>query len=84
MARFIIRFYGTDNVQCKEMVVIGRKLTKKEVIQMEGRYRPGEELYYIPKKNEFSIRWVVRYNGILDFASYGAAPKYHCHKIVEA
>lgn len=83
MARFIIRFYGTDNVQCKEMVVIGRKLTKKEVVQMEGKSRPGEELYYISRKNDYRIKWIIRYNGKLAFASR-TAPRHHYCKIVEA
>ena len=83
MARFIIRFYSADNTQCEEVVVTGRKLSEKEVAHICGGHHLGEELYYISKKNEFSIKWIVRYNGILDFASYGAVPKYHRHKIVE-
>lgn len=82
MARFIIRFYSADNTQCEELVVTGRKLSEKEVSQIDGEHVPGKEMYYISKKNAFSIKWIVRYNGVLDFASY-KSPKYHYCKIVE-
>ena len=34
MARFIIRFYSSDNVLRKEVSVIGRKLSNREVAKM--------------------------------------------------
>lgn len=66
MARFIIRFYSPDNVLRKEVSVIGRKLSNREVAKTNGKdcTEPNEYLYYISKKNELSIRWIVRYNGI--------------------
>lgn len=86
MARFIIRFYSSDNVLRKEVSVIGRKLSNREVAKMNGKYctEPNEDLYYISKKNEFYIKWIVRYNGKLDFASISIIPKYSYHKIIEA
>lgn len=85
MARFIIRFYSSDNVLQKEVSVIGRKLSNKEVAKMNGKdsTEPNEELYYISKKNEFSIRWIIRYNGNLDFASSNRIINYMRCKIVE-
>lgn len=85
MARFIIRFYSSDNVLQKEVSVIGRKLSNKEVAKMNGKdsTEPNEELYYISKKNEFSIRWIIRYNGNLDFASSSKIPNYNYYKIIE-
>ena len=85
MARFIIRFYSKDNVLLKEVSVIGRKLSNREVAKMNGKdsTEPSEDLYYISKKNELSIRWIVRYNGKLDFASYNITPHYSYHKIIE-
>ena len=44
---------------------------------------PNEDLYYISKKNELSIRWIVRYNGKLDFVSIGKIPNYNYYKIIE-
>ena len=78
MARFIIRFYSSDNVLRKEVSVIGRKLSNREVAKMNGKdvAESNEELYYIYKKNEFSIKWIVRYNEKLDFASISAIPRY--------
>lgn len=86
MARFIIRFYSSDNVLRKEVSVIGRKLSNREVAKMNGKYcaEPNEDFYYISKKNELSIKWIVRYNGNLDFASISTIPKYSYHKIIEA
>lgn len=83
MARFIIRFYSSDNVLQKEVSVIGRKLSNKEVAKMNGKdsTEPNEELYYISKKNEFSIRWIISYNGNLDFASSSTIPNYNYYKI---
>ena len=85
MARFIIRFYSSDNVLRKEVSVIGRKLSNREVAKMNGKdvVESNEDLYYISKKNELSIRWIVRYNGKLDFALISAIPKYSYHKIIE-
>lgn len=85
MARFIIRFYSSDNVLRKEVSVIGRKLSNREVAKMNGKNvaESNEDLYYIPKKNELSIRWIVRYNGKLDFALISTIPKYSYHKIIE-
>lgn len=85
MARFIIRFYSSDNVLRKEISVIGRKLSNREVAKMNGKdsTEPNEDLYYISKKNELSIRWIVRYNGKLDFASTSKIPNYNYHKIIE-
>lgn len=83
MARFIIRFYNADNTQCEEMVVTGRKLSGKEISQIGGEYRPGEELYYISRKNEYRLQWIIRYKGNLAFASR-TAPRHHYYKIVEA
>ena len=85
MARFIIRFYSSDNVLRKEVLVIGRKLSNREVAKMNGKdgVEPNENLYYIFKKNELSIRWIVRYNGKLDFASSSKIPNYNYYKIVE-
>ena len=86
MARFIIRFYSSDNVLRKEVLVIGRKLSNREVAKMNGKYsvEQNEDLYYISKKNEFSIKWIVRYNGKLDFASSSKIPNYNYYKIIEA
>lgn len=86
MARFIIRFYSSDNVLRKEVSVIGRKLSNREVAKMNGKdvAESNEDLYYISKKNELSIRWIVRYNGKLDFALISTIPKYNYHKIIEA
>ena len=86
MARFIIRFYSSDNVLRKEVSVIGRKLSNREVAKMNGKYsvEQNEDLYYISKKNEFSIKWIVCYNGKLDFASISTIPKHSYHKIIEA
>ena len=85
MARFIIRFYSSDNVLRKEVSVIGRNLSNREVAKMNGNYgaEPNEDLYYISKKNELSIRWIVRYNGKLDFASSSKIPNYNYYKIIE-
>lgn len=85
MARFIIRFYSSDNVLRKEVSVIGRKLSNREVAKMNGKdgAEPNEDLYYISKKNELSIRWIVRYNGKLDFASSSTIPNYNYYKIIE-
>ena len=85
MARFIIRFYSSDNVLRKEVSVIGRKLSNREVAKMNGKdgAEPNEDLYYISKKNELSIRWIVRYNGKLDFASISKIPNYNYYKIIE-
>ena len=38
MARFIIKSYSSDNVLRKEVSVIGRKLSNKEVVKMNGKY----------------------------------------------
>ena len=85
MARFIIRFYSLDNVLRKEISVIGRKLSDKEFAEINGKNstESNEDLYYISKKNELSIKWIVRYNGKLDFASYNVTPNYSYHKIIE-
>ena len=85
MARFIIRFYSSDNVLRKEVSVIGRKLSNREVAKMNGKdgAEQNEDLYYISKKNELSIRWIVRYNGKLDFASSNTIPNYNYYKIIE-
>lgn len=85
MARFIIRFYSSDNVLRKEISVIGRKLSNKEFAEINGKnsVESNKDLYYISKKNELSIRWIVRYNGKLDFASYNVTPNYSYHKIIE-
>ena len=85
MARFIIRFYSKDNVLSKEISVIGRKLSNREVAKMNGKdsTEPNEDLYYISKKNELSIRWIVRYNGKLDFASSSKMPNYNYYKITK-
>ena len=85
MARFIIRFYSSDNVLRKEVSVIGRKLSNREVAKMNGKdcAESNEDLYYISKKNEISIRWIVRYNGELDFASTSKIPNYNYYKIIE-
>ncbi len=85
MARFIIRFYSSDNVLCKEVSVIGRKLSNIEVAKMNGKdsVEPNEDLYYISKKNELSIRWIICYNGKLDFASSSKIPNYNYYKIIE-
>ena len=37
MARFIIRFYSSDNVLRKEVSVIGRKLSNKEFAEINGK-----------------------------------------------
>lgn len=85
MARFIIRFYSSDNVLRKEVSVIGRKLSNKEVAKINGKdgAESNEDLYYISKKNELSIRWIIRYNGKLDFASTSKIPNYNYYKIIE-
>lgn len=85
MARFIIRFYSSDNVLRKEVSVIGRKLSNREVAKMNGKNstESNEDLYYISKKNELSIRWIIRYNGKLDFASTSKIPNYNYYKIIE-
>ena len=85
MARFIIRFYSSDNALRKEVSVIGRKLSNREVAKMNGKdcAEPNEDLYYVSKKNELSIRWIVRYNGKLDFASISKIPNYNYYKIIE-
>ena len=85
MARFIIRFYSSDNVLRKEVSVIGRKLSNREVAKMNGKdgVEPNEYLYYISKKNELSIRWIVRYNGKLDFVSSSKITNYNYYKIIE-
>ena len=85
MARFIIRFYSSDNVLRKEVSVIGRKLSNREVAKMNEKYsvEQNEDLYYVSKKNELSIRWIVRYNGKLDFASSSKIPNYNYYKIIE-
>lgn len=85
MARFIIKFYNSDNVLRKEVSVIGRKLSNKEVVKMNGKYGAelNEDLYYVSKKNELSIRRIVRYNGKLDFVSIGKIPNYNYYKIIE-
>ena len=48
MARFIIIFYSSDNVLRKEVSVIGRKLSNREVAKMNGKYgaESNEDLYY--------------------------------------
>lgn len=81
MARFIIRFYSSDNVLRKEVSVTGRKIYKK-LPNGKDSVEQNEDLYYVSKKNELSIRWIVRYNGKLDFASY-KSPNYSYHKIIE-
>ena len=85
MARFIIRFYSSDNVLRKEVSVIGRKLSNREVAKMNGKdcTESNEDLYYISKKNELSIRWIIRYNGKLDFASTSKIPNYNYYKIID-
>lgn len=85
MARFIIRFYSSDNVLRKEVSVIGRKLSNREVAKMNGKdvAESNEDLYYISKKNELSIRWIVRYNGKLDFALISTIQNYNYYKIIE-
>ena len=85
MTRFIIRFYSSDNVLRKEVLVIGRKLSNREVAKMNGKdcAEQNEDLYYVSKKNELSIRWIVRYNGKLDFASSSKIPNYNYYKIIE-
>ena len=85
MARFIIRFYSSDNVLRKEVSVICRKLSNREVAKMNGKdcAEPNEDLYYVSKKNDLSIRWIVRYNGKLDFASSSKIPNYNYYKIIE-
>lgn len=87
MARFIIKFYSSDNVLRKEVSVIGRKLSNKEVVKMNGKYGAelNKDLYYVSKKNELSIRRIVRYkeNGKLDFVSIGKIPNYNYYKIIE-
>lgn len=85
MARFIIRFYSSNNVLRKEVSVIGRKLSNKEVAKINGKdgAESNEDLYYISKKNELSIRWIIRYNGKLDFASTSKIPNYNYYKIIE-
>ena len=86
MARFIIRFYSSDNVLRKEVSVIGRKLSKKEAIKMNGKdsLEQNEDFYYVSKKNEFSIKWIIRSNEKLDFASYNAIHNFNHYKITEA
>ena len=81
MARFIIRFYSSDNVLRKEVSVTGRKLYKK-LSNRKDSVETNEDLYYVSKKNEFSIRWIVRYNGKLDFVSH-KSPNYSYHKLIE-
>ena len=85
MARFIIKFYSSDNVLRKEVSVIGRKLSNREVAKMNGKdsEESNEDLYHISKKNELSIRWIVRYNEKLDFASTSKIPNYNYYKIIE-
>ena len=85
MARFIIKFYSSDNVLRKEVSVIGRKLSDKEFAEINGKnsVESNENLYYISKKNELSIRRIVRYNGKLDFVSIGKIPNYNYYKIIE-
>lgn len=85
MARFIIKFYSGDNVLRKEVSVIGRKLSNREVAKMNEKdvAESNEDLYYISKKNELSIRWIVSYNGKLDFASISTIPNYNYYKIIE-
>ena len=82
MARFIIKFYSSDNVLRKEVSVTGRKLKKS--LNGKDSVEQNEDLYYVSKKNELSIRWIVRYNGKLDFASISTIPKHSYHKIIEA
>ena len=81
MARFIIRFYSLDNVLSKEVSVTGRKLYKK-LMNWKDSVEQNEDLYYDSKKNKLSIRWIVRYNGKLDFVSH-KSPNYSYHKIIE-
>ena len=49
MARFIIRFYSSDNVLRKEVSVIGRKLSNKEFAEINGKdgTESNEDLYYV-------------------------------------